>query len=50
MCVTDVSSLAVCPFCGGLVGVDAVQCGTFRLHPACYEEMGIELGEQEQEI
>lgn len=41
------SSLAVCPFCGGLVGADAVQCGAERLHPACYMALGEELEKQE---
>ena len=41
------SSLAVCPFCGELVGADAVQWGAERLHPACYEAMNEEIAKQE---
>ena len=38
----DVSGLVTCPFCGDLVGADAVQCGIERLHPACYKAMNEE--------
>lgn len=37
------SSLAVCPFCGELVGSEAMQFGSERMHPACYEQLGEEL-------
>ena len=37
------SSLAVCPFCEELVGAEAVQYGSERLHPACYENLGREI-------
>jgi formylmethanofuran dehydrogenase subunit E len=44
---SNVSGLAVCSFCGELVGADAVQYGDERLHPACYEALGVELAKQE---
>ena len=43
----DISGLAVCPFCGDLVGADAIQYGVERLHPACYEALGAELDKRE---
>jgi len=43
----DFSCLVVWPFCGDLVGADAVQFGAERLHPACYEALGEELEKQE---
>ena len=35
------SNLVVCPFCGELVGDDAVQYGVERLHPKCHEELNL---------
>jgi hypothetical protein len=43
----DFSGLVACPFCGDLVGADAVQYGAERLHPVCYEALGEELEKQE---
>ena len=37
------SSLAICPWCDEPVGADAVLFGAERMHPKCYEELGMEL-------
>lgn len=41
--LTCESSLAVCPFCGELVGSEAVNYGSERLHPECHRQLGEEL-------
>lgn len=41
MCNREMSSLANCPYCDELVGAEAVQYGTERMHPECYEATGV---------